>query len=378
MTTDNDIYRLLQQHLDNQAVGFPSVKSGADIRLLQRLFTPEEARLALHLTYKPAPTAEFIARAAANFAAAQVLPLLESMFAKGAIGWKRKDNSDHWFSMAFVIGMYECQDGQPSAEFMADANAYMKTLSFGKTLLATSPSQMRTIPIKASISVEHHIATYDQAESVVGNSPGPFVVVPCICRNSKALQDKPCAKTTRKDTCLAFGSMAAGVLKRGHGREVSREEVLDILRKNEEDGLVLQPSNASDPEFICSCCGCCCGMLSFQKFLPRPLDFWTTSFHAEISLDNCVECGTCVSRCQVNALSMSGPGGKAQVDLKRCIGCGLCVPTCPSQALKLVQNEAAAVPPRDEEELLDRIMENKKTPAEQMQMMVKLALRMKQ
>jgi len=52
MTTDDSIYRSLQEHLDKQAVGFPSVKSGADIRLLKRLFTPDEARLALHLSYK--------------------------------------------------------------------------------------------------------------------------------------------------------------------------------------------------------------------------------------------------------------------------------------------------------------------------------------
>ena len=37
---DSDIYRKLQQHLDKMPVGFPSVKSGADIRVLKHLFTP--------------------------------------------------------------------------------------------------------------------------------------------------------------------------------------------------------------------------------------------------------------------------------------------------------------------------------------------------
>ena len=47
------IYRGLQQHLDRQAVGYPATRTGAEIRILKRLFSPEEAELALHLTYKP-------------------------------------------------------------------------------------------------------------------------------------------------------------------------------------------------------------------------------------------------------------------------------------------------------------------------------------
>ena len=105
MSTDIDIYRALQQHLDSQAVGFPSVKSGADIRLLKRLFTPEEAKLALHLSYKTAPTPDVVKLAAAEFPAGQAERLLESMFKKGAIGWKKKGGLDHWYVMPMVVGM---------------------------------------------------------------------------------------------------------------------------------------------------------------------------------------------------------------------------------------------------------------------------------
>ncbi|HEY6000831.1 MAG TPA: hypothetical protein VI078_16210 [bacterium] len=92
---DDAIYRSLQQHLDAQAVGFPSVTSGADIRLLRRLFAPDEARLALHLSYRPLPTATIVASAGPDRPVAQVTALLESMLQKGAIGWKRRDGEDH-------------------------------------------------------------------------------------------------------------------------------------------------------------------------------------------------------------------------------------------------------------------------------------------
>jgi electron transport complex protein RnfB len=377
MSPDDPIYRLLQRHLDKQAIGFPSVKSGADIRLLKRLFTPDEAKLALHLTYKPSPIQQVIERAAPEFPAEQTGRLLDIMLQKGAIGWKERDGVGHWYVLPMVIGMYECQDGTPSPEFLDDARAYMKTLRFGTSFLSVKPSQMRTIPINKSISVEHHVATYDQVRAIVQHSPGPFVVLPCICRKSHAMKGNACEKTSREETCLAFGDMARMVLRRKHCREVSRDEVLAILERNEEDGLVLQPANTQQPEFICSCCGCCCGMLSFQRLLPRPVDFWSSSFFAEVDPVSCVHCGTCVTRCQVSAISLSGPSGEAQVNLDKCIGCGLCVPTCPSQAVRLKKKDAAFVPPLDEEALCDDIMANKQGAVGQVQTLVKAALKMK-
>jgi ferredoxin len=378
VSTDDTIYRSLQQHLDKQAVGFPAVKSGADIRLLKRLFTPVEAKLALHLTYKYESTGTIAEHAAHEFSVEQTSRLLDSMLKKGAIGWKEKNSVTQWCVLPLVIGMYECQDGDPSPEFLADADAYMKTLSFGKAFLSVKPSQMRTIPIKRSIPVEHHVATYDHIRAVIGGAAAPFVVLPCICRKSKSMKGKPCSKTSRQETCLAIGDMAAGVLRRGHGREVTRDEVLAILEKNEEDGLLLQPANTQKPDFICSCCGCCCGMLSFQKFLPHPADFWSSNYYAEVSGGACSQCGTCVSRCQVNAISLTGPSDEARVNLGRCIGCGLCVPTCPSDAIRLKQKDKATVPPKDEEALCDEIMKNKKGPVDQLQMLMKVALKMKQ
>ena len=377
MITDDNTYRILQQHLDKQAIGFPSTWSGADIRLLKRLFTPDEAKLALYLTCRPSSTEQIRERAAADFSPARTTSLLDSMLTKGAIGWKEKDGLSHWYVLPLVVGMYECQDGDPSPEFMDDARAYMKTLRFGTSFLAVKPSQMRTIPINRSIPVEHHVATYDEVRTIVQNSPGPFVVLPCICRRSEAMKGMSCKKTSREETCLAFGDMAKMVLRRKHCREVTRDEVLAILQKNEGDGLVLQPANARQPEFICSCCGCCCGMLSYQKRLPRPVDFWSTSYHAEVNAASCVHCGACVSRCQVGAVGLTGPGGSAKIDPGRCIGCGLCVPTCPSGAMQLKQKDAGAIPPKDAEALSEEIMANKKGTAGQLLVMAKAALRMK-
>lgn len=373
MSTKDKTFRLLQKHLDKQAVGFPATGSGADIRLLKRLFAPDEAQLALHLSYKPTPLAKIIEKAGSEFTAERIEFLLDGMFKKGSIATKEKNGVSHWYLMPLVVGMYEAQLDNFTPEFAADASAYMKDFAFGKSFLAVKPSQMRTIPINKSIPVEHNVATYDQIRAIVQNSPGPFAAFKCVCRAGMAIRHKPCKKTSRLETCLAFGNMASMVLRRKQGREVTRDETLAILQQNEEEGLVLQPANAKQPEFVCSCCGCCCGMLSFQKFLPRPVDFWTSNFYAEVDLETCTHCGRCVSRCQVNAVTLTGPDKKAKINLNRCIGCGLCVPTCPSKSVRLKKREPEMPIPKDEEELYDEIMANKKNAWGQLLMFLKVA-----
>nr|MDO8135251.1 hypothetical protein [Candidatus Njordarchaeum guaymaensis] len=47
----DDVYRRLQVHLDEKMhIGFPSTKSGVEIRILKFLFTPKEAQIATGLS----------------------------------------------------------------------------------------------------------------------------------------------------------------------------------------------------------------------------------------------------------------------------------------------------------------------------------------
>ena len=47
---ENLVYQKLARHLDNLPGGFPATETGVELRILKRLFTPEESELALHLS----------------------------------------------------------------------------------------------------------------------------------------------------------------------------------------------------------------------------------------------------------------------------------------------------------------------------------------
>jgi Na+-translocating ferredoxin:NAD+ oxidoreductase subunit B len=76
-----------------------------------------------------------------------------------------------------------------------------------------------------------------------------------------------------------------------------------------------------------------------MKMNPYPARMASSPFVAVLDRDACAGCGTCLERCQMDALSL--PDGAAELDLERCIGCGLCVTTCPSQALTLARKPEA-------------------------------------
>jgi Pyruvate/2-oxoacid:ferredoxin oxidoreductase delta subunit len=108
--------------------------------------------------------------------------------------------------------------------------------------------------------------------------------------------------------------------------------------------MVLQPSDAQDPVFICFCCGCCCGALRAAKQFPKPAEYVQSNYQAFVDAGLCSECGTCLARCPMEALHAGD--GATVVDLDRCIGCGVCVPTCPTEAVRLRAKAAETVPPR--------------------------------
>ena len=168
---------------------------------------------------------------------------------------------------------------------------------------------------------------------------------------------------------MGFRHNAEIFVKEGWSRKVSSEEALEIARENEQEGLVLQPSNDQEGQFICSCCGDCCGVLGEARSMPRPVDFLAGNFRARVNAEVCTGCGMCVKRCHMDAVKVEEK--VSVVNPARCIGCGVCVPTCKAEAIRLVKKERETVPPSTPEELLDTIMAHKKTGLQKLKMGIK-------
>jgi ferredoxin len=354
---DLDVYQELQKHLDEFAVGFPATKSGVEIRLLKYLFTPDEAKLATRLSDKIESIDSIYERTKDLVASSDELKqILDAMVSKGSIHCKTIEGERHYADAHLVIGMYEYQVNRLQKEFLEDMSQYAEE-GFGMELFGYGITQFRTIPVEESVTQEQYLPTYEELRKVVENVQGPITIQNCICRQAQALNEEPCKITSRQETCMGFGDLAQMYIDEGWGRSINKEEALEILRKNEEEGLILQSQNAQLPGFICSCCGDCCGVLTGLKPFPNPAQFLSPRYKAEIDPELCIGCGTCIERCQMDAIKSRKEISK--VNIKRCIGCGNCVIVCPEEAIQLVKKEGVVVPPENEEEMLEKILEAK-------------------
>jgi NAD-dependent dihydropyrimidine dehydrogenase PreA subunit len=361
MEQNDQVYIKLQKHLNKQPVGFPATKTGVEIRILKHIFTPEEAEIASFLSYKFEPLRIIYKRVEHLVESPEELEkMLDLILKKGGIEFKIKNGETHYCNAPFVVGMYEFQLDRLTPEFIKDFNDYTSGKKFGVEFLSTELPQTRTIPVARSIHPQYNVSTFDEVTTLLQQAEEPFVIIECICRKKKAIEGKPCRVTDRKETCLAIGAMAQMALANDVGRKITRDEAMSIIEQNQKEGLVLQPSNTKMAEFICSCCGCCCGLLAMHKILPKPLDFWATNFHAVVDKNTCKGCGICEESCQVGAVSISKKERYAVVKLDRCIGCGVCVTKCPTESISLFKKPKEVIPPQTREDLIDFIMDRKK------------------
>jgi len=354
---DFDIYRNLQLHLDQFPIGFPATKSGIELKVLRHIFSPEEAYFATKLNwiyqslkniYKNLDNEEV--------SIGHLEQILENMIKKGAIKYKIENGKKIYANIPLAVGIYEYQVNKASREFLVDFEEYLIT-QFGAELLGTKISQFRTIPIEHSITHKQHIANYDEIRQVIENSQDPIGITSCLCRQGKELLGQPCKKTSLKEACIYFGSTGQLFINEGWARSINKEEALEILQQAEDDGLIFQSGNSENPEFICTCCGCCCMILTKLQKVPRPSRIISSNYYSEINSELCVGCGTYVERCQINSIKLVND--LAKIILKRCIGCGVCIPTCPEGAIELKKKEKEVKPPSTNEDLYSQIMDRK-------------------
>lgn len=334
----SDVFERLADHLDNLPAGFPRTDSGVELRILQRLFTPEEADLATKLTMIPESPAQIAERLGTQ--EETVGPLLEQMASKGLIFRSTKEGRTTYMAAQFMVGIWEYHVQDLDEGLIRDVNHYLPHL-MQTAWQSTHTKQMRVVPVLESLEDETAVMPYEVAEDIVA-AQSKIVVAPCICRKEHSMVGDGCDRIL--ESCLVFGGAAHFYEENKLGRAISADEALDILSRGKKEGLVLQPGNAQKPASMCLCCGCCCQILKNLKRLESPAQAIHSNFYAAVQTEECTACGECEERCQMEAIQVEDA---AEVDLSRCIGCGLCVEACDFGAVRLVQKEEQYEPPKN-------------------------------
>jgi len=326
--------------------------------LLESLFTEEEARIALNLSpFGPEPPEKTAERLGED--PEKIARLLDEMADKGLIYCSQKGDIKWYKTLQLVPGIFELQfmkgEYTPRAMELARLFDAYHQASRGLVEKKREPAKRtlsfaRVIPIEESINPETNIFSYEEVERYI-NQTDTITLSSCYCRHEHRLLDRGCQYPD--DVCLQFGPFARFVRERGFGREITKAEAREVMKRSADAGLIATSSNTRERiDFICNCCTCCCGVLRSVKITGAPVRSVSSNFQARVEPESCIGCGECEERCQMEAITMEDD--TAHVDPERCLGCGVCIRACPNEALALVRREDTEDPPRSFGELIER------------------------
>lgn len=335
---NEDPYKQLAERLDALPNGFPPTDDGVELRLLAKLFTPEEAALATQLRLTKEAPAGIAERISAD---AEILgKQLKGMARRGLIAAGKTDEGLGYGLLPFVIGIYEYQVGRLDAELaQLFEDYYMK--AFGQ-MLAIEPAVHRVIPVQESVRMDMEIRPFESATDIVANAKA-WGVQDCICRKQKALVGNPCDHPVQM--CMVFGPRPGVFDNHPIISSLTRDEAMALLQQAADAGLVHSVSNNQQGVwYICNCCTCSCGILRGMADLGIANVVASSAFVNNVDEEMCTGCELCIDYCQFDALSVADEFF-VQVNEVRCVGCGVCVPSCPDEALGLVSRPADEVKP---------------------------------
>ena len=189
------------------------------------------------------------------------------------------------------------------------------------------------IPVNIEIEAEQRVLDLERVKEYLGQAD-PMALLDCGCRTARHNCDAPV------DVCIVLNDTAERALsdeefRKRNPRKVTMAGALDALARSHEAGLVhMAYDTEQGMNIICSCCSCCCGVLSGVLRFGLAPHVLTSDTVSVMDTSKCDSCGVCVKRCQFGAREIVD--GSIVFKPELCFGCGLCVSSCPTGAIKLV------------------------------------------
>ena len=331
----DELYERLMERMDQFPLGAP--RSPNLLKLLKTIFLPEEAEMALRLPAVPVELEEFASELGRPVE--EVERLLEGMADHGLVFARDRGGKKYYNLLPLLPGIFEMQfmkaETTPAKRRVAQLfDAYYHE-GWGEEAFSSRTPMARVLPVQEEIPRSDQVMPYELVRSYIKDSVS-MAITNCFCRHEAELLGRSCGAP--KAVCMCFGPFADFLVERGFAWRATPEEMLAALDRAEKAGLVHVADNIQEKiNFICNCCGCCCGFLGTITKLGLSGGVASSRYLAAVDEELCNSCESCLEVCQVKAVEVEDE--RARVDAARCIGCGLCASHCPSGALSMKVRE---------------------------------------
>jgi NAD-dependent dihydropyrimidine dehydrogenase PreA subunit len=361
---ENEVYSRLAKHLAALGMGYPEKEEL--IEILRENFTPQEAEVALAIPtkvipFEPVPVSEIAPHV--KIPKKELESILSNLAHRGLLFSKKMKKGEmgyalQQFGYGFPQTFFWRGVDTPNAKKMAELIVkYSGKDQLYEAYGETGTKAFRYVPATSSFDPESHaVFPFEMMEKLI-QKVKVIALVHCPCRaTAQLIGRKRCDHPL--ENCIKYDELAEYLIEKGIGKEITKEEALEVIKKSEEAGLVHLVDNAREGiKHTCNCCGCCCWSVGTirRKKIPRDV-LMATYFLRETDREKCTGCGQCVEICPVQVIKMEGDF--PVVDLEWCIGCGVCAAPCPADAVRLVR-KSDAVPPKDFKELHQEILKER-------------------
>jgi hypothetical protein len=204
-------YHTLRDFLDRFPLGFPETESGVEIEILKRLFTEEEARLAVGLS----PFLEEVDQIAERLGMEvdSLAEELEGMVRKGLVFRVRRRGAIAYRAAPFMIGLYEYSVKRIDKGLAALFAEYYET-AYVDEMGASNVPGFKVIPVEENIETGDALLPYQKLKESV-RAARRIAVADCVCRKESSLLGERCDHPM--ETCLSFGAAADYYVESGLG-----------------------------------------------------------------------------------------------------------------------------------------------------------------
>ena len=278
---------------------------------LASILTDDEADVAIACGLRKERTAEYLAKKVGK-PVEEVQKIAEHLAWIGVfrVTKDKTDGKDRFYMQIFAPGIMEMlvNNKEQLAAHPEVARAFEEYTRIRMATMAPMMPNgyglMRVVPVESAIKDIPNVRD-DEKLSYYINKYDTFSVSPCSCRATRRTIGEGCGHL-EEDMCIQMGKGAEHYIRTGRGRQISREEVWEIIKRAEDNGLMHDMPNieeVGESSAICNCCSCSCfGLRVGMLFGAR--DVIRSNFTATIDEEKCVACGQCVENCPANALKL--------------------------------------------------------------------------
>lgn len=164
---------------------------------------------------------------------------------------------------------------------------------------------MHVIPVEKAIETENQSVSIEHISHWLKKYDGKYAAGPCSCRLSRQTFNEGCADDPQ-DWCIGVGDMADYLVETNKGHYVTYDEVMEILKRAEDNGFVHQITNIDGKDKIFAICNCnvnvCYALRTSQLFNTPNLS--RSAYVAKVETQDCVACGRCVEYCPAGAVKL--------------------------------------------------------------------------